>query len=50
MDNGKANSSVPPTDAGGDPIMRQGSVAGEFNGHFINGHVIGAFGAMKQDE
>ena len=36
-----------PTD--NNPIMPS-SVAGEFNGHFINGHVIGAFGAMKQDE
>ncbi|MDE0405467.1 MAG: hypothetical protein OXI53_09175 [Nitrospira sp.] len=26
------------------------SVAGEFTGHFENGHVIGAFGATSQDE
>ncbi|MYD30792.1 MAG: hypothetical protein F4X01_04170 [Nitrospira sp. SB0661_bin_20] len=26
------------------------SVAGEFTGHFDNGHVIGAFGATSQDE
>ena len=26
------------------------SVAGEFTGHFDDGHVIGAFGATKQDE
>ena len=25
-------------------------VAGEFNGHFTNGHVIGAFGATMQEE
>ena len=25
-------------------------VAGEFTGHFVNGHVIGAFGATKQDD
>ena len=25
-------------------------VAGEFNGHFTNGHVIGAFGATVQEE
>ena len=25
------------------------AIAGEFNGHFINGHVVGAFGAEKED-
>ncbi|MYH02735.1 MAG: hypothetical protein F4142_09215 [Nitrospira sp. SB0675_bin_23] len=35
-------------DAGTDPDpIVPGSVAGEFNGHFSNGHVIGAFGATQ---
>lgn len=25
------------------------AIAGEFNGHFVNGHVVGAFGAEKED-
>ena len=32
----------------GDEVMPTG-VAGEFTGHFDNGHVIGAFGATKKD-
>ena len=32
-----------------DDAMPSG-VAGEFNGHFTNGHVIGAFGATMQEE
>lgn len=35
----------------GDPDTTDhpGSVAGEFNAHFLNGHVNGAFGAVRQD-
>ena len=35
------------TDDVNESIMPSG-VAGEFNGHFVNGHVNGAFGAVKQ--
>ena len=38
-------------DVGTDPDpIQPGSVAGEFLGHFENGHAVGAFGATKQDE
>ena len=38
---------VDPEETGGVPVLHQPptGVAGEFNGHFANGHVAGAFGA-----
>ena len=38
------------TDATGEQSSLPTGVAGEFNGHFRNGHVIGAFGATKDKE
>ncbi len=37
------------TDTAGNQSTLPTGVAGEFNGHFSNGHVIGAFGATKDE-
>lgn len=40
----------PSTAADGTTAIQPGSVAGEFLGHFANGHAVGAFGATKTKE
>lgn len=36
-------------DGDGDADDHPDAIAGQFNGHFVNGHVVGAFGAEKKD-
>ena len=36
-----------PDNTNADVDVRPSGIVGEFNGHFTNGHVVGAFGATE---